>query len=174
MIKISGVRSLKHIPPPFLELDFLFIASHDNLNRVKKEDLIGRWEISREVHTLDGAFKSKMWGEGIFTLFEEGHLLYREKLFHEMKDGELLTAKKSYRYSFEEGQILIYFHEEESNRQFLKLIPSEGNLKGEASCKADRYALEWKWLSPDAFMTTYEIQGPKKAMKIKSKYDLCE
>ena len=137
---------------------------------MKKEDLIGKWKIQREISAPDGTSKGKMWGSGTFDIYEGNQLLYQEQLFHETEHENLLTATKFYRYHFAQGQVSIHFYQEEEGRLFMTLPISDGELKGYAKCKDDGYFLRWNWVNPNAFLTRYQITGPKKNTIIESEF----
>lgn len=135
---------------------------------MKKEDLIGKWKIEREISAPDGTPKGKMWGSGFFDLYEGNQLLYNEQLCHATEHDELLFATKFYRYQFGEEALSIFFYREEEGRLFMKLPLDQ--LKGQAQCLQDNYTLQWNWINPDTFLTRYTITGPKKNTIIESEY----
>ncbi|MCB1110411.1 MAG: hypothetical protein KDK64_05475 [Chlamydiia bacterium] len=137
---------------------------------MKKEDLIGKWKIQREISALDGTSKGKMWGSGFFDLYEGNQLLYQEHLYHETEHDELLTATKFYRYHFSAEAISIYFYREEEGRLFMTLPIKTPVLKGNSKCGEDGYSLQWTWVNEETFLTRYQIIGPKKQMMIESEF----
>jgi hypothetical protein len=137
---------------------------------MKKEDLIGKWKISREIVGMDGSSKGRMWGSGVFDIHEGNQLLYQEMLYHETEKDDLLLAKKFYRYHFKPDVISIYFYKEEEGRLFLELPISPGEMKGSSMCRNDCYTLAWNWINPEKFLTRYSISGPSKSMIIESEF----
>ena len=137
---------------------------------MKKEDLIGKWKIQREISAPDGTSKGRMWGSGFFDIYEGNQLLYQEQMCHETQHEELLFATKFYRYHFEPEQVSIYFYQEEDGRLFMTFPIIDGELKGYAECKSDSYSLQWNWINPDSFLTCYSISGPKKNSIIESEF----
>ncbi len=137
---------------------------------MKKEDLIGKWKIRREISAPDGTSKGRMWGSGFFDMYDGAQLLYQEQMCHEMQNEELLLATKFYRYHFMPEQLSIYFYQEEEGRLFMTLPILDRELKGHAECKSDSYFLQWNWINPDCFLMSYSISGPKKNIIIESEF----
>ncbi len=137
---------------------------------MKKEDLIGKWRIQRNISAFDGTSKGRMWGSGFFDIYEENQLLYQEQMCHETQHEEFLFATKFYRYHFTLEQVLIFFYQEEDERLFMRLPIIDGELKGLAKCKSDSYFLQWNWVNPNKFLTRYSISGQKKNIIIESEF----
>ena len=96
---------------------------------MKKEDLIGKWEIQRTVHTFQKKELAKMEGIGIFEYLDRKELIYREKLMNHTQDSSACVARKAYRYRFLNESIYIYFHKEEKERLFMALEGGKGIWK---------------------------------------------
>ena len=140
---------------------------------MKKEDLIGKWEIERTVHTFQKKGLAKMEGIGIFEYLDRKELIYREKLMNHTQDSSACVARKAYRYRFLNESIYIYFHKEEKERLFMALQGAKGNLEGSAWCGLDHYHLSWQWISNRSFQMQYQVKGAKKAYSIKSRFKKC-
>lgn len=138
---------------------------------MNREDLVGKWKINRTMAHPDNSPKGRMAGVGQFDPYEGNQLLYQEQLWHETENEDLLFATKFYRYHFSKNSILIYFYQEENNRLFMTLNKrAQKGLKGDATCRSDRYTLTWEWDNKDHFVTRYHTMGPQKNYVIKSEF----
>ncbi len=132
------------------------------------ENLVGKWNITRIISHPDGTPKGRMQGMGYYGICEENQLLYQEQLLHTTDEDGLFFATKFYRYHFKKKEISIYFYQEEEGRLFMTL--PKNDLRGDATCKEDRYSLVWDWVNPETFLTRYTAVGPQKNYIIESEF----
>lgn len=140
---------------------------------MKKESLLGKWDIKRTICTPQKKVTAEMKGSGLFEFLNKEELLYREKLLHRAKGFYTVSAKKSYRYRFLKECVQMYFHEEEKGRLFMTFPIIEGKTEGSAWCGPDHYHMCWQWNSPSSFNIHYQVRGKKKDYVIESRFEKC-
>ncbi len=127
----------------------------------------GDWRLSRRVRFCRGGGCGLMDGHARFVSVDAHTLRYEERGELRLGDGTHYACFRRQRYRCERDRVAVHF---DDGALLCALVFYEGIARAQHRCGDDRYRLTLEWLAETAFLTRWQVTGPRKDGVIETVY----
>lgn len=126
---------------------------------------LGDWDLTRSISS--GCTAS---GRARIFSCDTRHMKYSEDVVLQLQDGTRIDGSRRYLLDLRPHSLDMIFDDGPGKGTLFQSFVLGGHAPSRHDCGADCYLSQWTWQSPDIFMVTHAVKGPRKDYFMQTTY----